>query len=651
MKQTFRSLVFCAVAAGSYCMAQDDLGQAVASKATTNDQVIATALDQGGIGVYDKVSGRLLRRVNTGDKVQDMQINDGTLVWVEVDSKKVHTVNLQTGAEDQYEIMGSVMRGAIERISFWRGNIVAHGETEFAFINPATKMVRRAFDVLPKDVYEIAKQGPVQTISRGGTNLFISIRRAGFRKATTYDQIPDIAMVNAWTTDTNGEMRLLGGYTCSLVKFRDADGPKVRVEMGKRVVESKFGTGSLSNMKLGPEGLIGMGFDETYVVPFFQDSWVPDRIKTAFKPRYARAMDYSQESAWWTDGAKAYRTDLSDGSTDAYLPKNGEEIRSVVSDPEGAYLLTNHGVDRIELDSSSAEYNRVSAAASAEPSYREQLILQRLAQKAILGKLGGKDDLASLLITAGASKDCMSSVRRIDEAEMGDLVRWSGNTAIYMGEGRVLVREAGSVGYRDLQPTEDMRFYRVLPRNEITEADLNPVQPKPANNNPGYTKPSYTKPYVPSQPTVNTDDIFPIGVNAPKPSLGHSLFVRCVPGAPFDSPRTAMERRLMDVAQSWLGVPYRWGGNTKAGVDCSGFVGAVYRELGINLPRHSQDIGRARFGKVVTGELHFGDVLVFQSPKHVAIYVGNGRTIESVSGGVGFSSVRRRTQAIVRRFL
>ncbi|HSI73629.1 MAG TPA: NlpC/P60 family protein, partial [Fimbriimonas sp.] len=618
-------------------------------KAVANDRMIAAAIDLGGISVYEKDSRHLLRWIDTSGAVQDLQIGDGYLIWVGMDSKTLHAVNLQTGAQEQYEVSGSVLRGSIQRLGFWRGSFVVHGETEFAFINPTTKMVRRAFDVLPKEVFEIAKQGPVQTVSRDGTNLLISIRRAGFRKTTSHEQISDIAMVNAWTVDGGGEMRLLGGYTCSLVKFRDADGPKVRVEMGKRVVESKFGTGSLSNMKLGPEGLIGMGLDEAFVVPFFQDSWLPDRIKTAFKPRYAQSMDYSQESAWWTDGAKAYRTDLADGSTDAYLPKGREEIRSVLSDADGAYLLTNQGIRRIDLDAANTEFTRVSAAASTEPGYREQLILQRLAQKAVLGKLGNQDSLASILIAAGAGKDCMTSVRRVDEAELGDLVKWENNQGIYMGEGRILVREAGSIGYRDLQPTEDMRFYRVLPRNEITAADLNPVQPKPANN-PTY-QPTYTRPTAPAQPGVNPEEIFPVGVNGPKTSLGHSLFVRCVPGAPFDTPQSLAQRKLLEVAQGWLGVPYRWGGNTKSGVDCSGFVTAVFRELGINLPRHSQDIGRARFGKVVKGELHFGDVLVFQAPKHVAIYIGNGQTIESKSGGVGISTVRRRTQAIVRRFL
>lgn len=38
-------------------------------------------------------------------------------------------------------------------------------------------------------------------------------------------------------------------------------------------------------------------------------------------------------------------------------------------------------------------------------------------------------------------------------------------------------------------------------------------------------------------------------------------------------------------AKTWLGTPYVWGGNTRAGVDCSGLTQAVFRNLGVYIPR------------------------------------------------------------------
>jgi hypothetical protein len=154
-----------------------------------------------------------------------------------------------------------------------------------------------------------------------------------------------------------------------------------------------------------------------------------------------------------------------------------------------------------------------------------------------------------------------------------------------------------------------------------------------------------------SLPITDVGPIFPIGVNRPNRALGHDLFVRVNPDSPYDGPHLPVHYQMLSIIEDWQGTPYRWGGQSMSGTDCSGFVMQVFRELGINLPRHSQTMGRAPFGEVVFDELRFGDILVYPHPKHVAIYIGNGRTAETVKGGVGYSTVYRRSRAIVRRFL
>ena len=98
-------------------------------------------------------------------------------------------------------------------------------------------------------------------------------------------------------------------------------------------------------------------------------------------------------------------------------------------------------------------------------------------------------------------------------------------------------------------------------------------------------------------------------------------------------------KALLENVDEWYGVRYRTGGNTKSGVDCSGFTVAVYSAVyGIALPRVSRDqykISR----KISTTELQEGDLVFFNTNgsgvSHVGIYLGNNKFMHaSVSRGV-----------------
>jgi len=92
------------------------------------------------------------------------------------------------------------------------------------------------------------------------------------------------------------------------------------------------------------------------------------------------------------------------------------------------------------------------------------------------------------------------------------------------------------------------------------------------------------------------------------------------------------------VLSPWLGTPYLLGGTTKSGVDCSGFVSAVYREKeGMYIPRTSAD--EFKIGKSVSkNNLIIGDLVFFgerSKVSHVGIYIGKGSFIHaSTSLGV-----------------
>ncbi len=102
---------------------------------------------------------------------------------------------------------------------------------------------------------------------------------------------------------------------------------------------------------------------------------------------------------------------------------------------------------------------------------------------------------------------------------------------------------------------------------------------------------------------------------------------------------------LLSEARTWLGTRYRYGGNDKSGVDCSGFVLQVYgKALGIKLPRTSVQQHKycARIDKaqLQPGDLVFFTVRGGSSIGHVGIYMGNSRMIHaSSSQGVIVSSL------------
>lgn len=90
-------------------------------------------------------------------------------------------------------------------------------------------------------------------------------------------------------------------------------------------------------------------------------------------------------------------------------------------------------------------------------------------------------------------------------------------------------------------------------------------------------------------------------------------------------------------AERFVGIPYRWGGdNVVEGMDCSGFVRAVYNLCGVNIPRTSAEQFRTG-DRVAREELKDGDLVFFGASaeriNHVGIYVGNGRFVHAPRRG------------------
>ena len=139
-----------------------------------------------------------------------------------------------------------------------------------------------------------------------------------------------------------------------------------------------------------------------------------------------------------------------------------------------------------------------------------------------------------------------------------------------------------------------------------------PAEPTPETNNGGTAQ----------QPSGGSTSQQPSGGTTPPPSTGSGV------GADIAA-----------YAQTFIGVPYVYGGATPSGFDCSGFVQYVYKHFGYSLPRGSND--QYRKGTAVSkSELQPGDLIFFDNgtgtpTSHVGIYIGGGKMVHSTEYNYG----------------
>ena len=134
---------------------------------------------------------------------------------------------------------------------------------------------------------------------------------------------------------------------------------------------------------------------------------------------------------------------------------------------------------------------------------------------------------------------------------------------------------------------------------------------------------------------VRTDSVYTVASRSASSSSASS--------SAMSAERMAMiSSSLREAGRPWLGTPYRWGGESRRGIDCSAFVRAFMRDnLGVDLPRATA--GQQYEGVSVRKEdLLPGDLVFFRrrSVRHVGVYLGDGEFIHaSSSRGVTVSNL------------
>lgn len=118
--------------------------------------------------------------------------------------------------------------------------------------------------------------------------------------------------------------------------------------------------------------------------------------------------------------------------------------------------------------------------------------------------------------------------------------------------------------------------------------------------------------------------------------IAHLLIAGCAssPPAPIAAP-SGSGARAAGHAANMVGKPYRYGGASPSGFDCSGLVHFSYRQAGVAVPRSTEH--QLRASRPVRGSMQRGDLLFFdqegKKKSHVGIYLGNGKFVHAPSSG------------------
>ena len=112
--------------------------------------------------------------------------------------------------------------------------------------------------------------------------------------------------------------------------------------------------------------------------------------------------------------------------------------------------------------------------------------------------------------------------------------------------------------------------------------------------------------------------------------------------------------KLNSAVNKLIGTPYRFGGDSERGIDCSAFTRRVYRSQNVELPRNSREQARVSssvaYPSVRTGDLIFFDTSINGTISHVGVFLGGG-TFAHASSSHGVKKSSLKEKYYVKRFV
>jgi peptidoglycan endopeptidase LytE len=221
---------------------------------------------------------------------------------------------------------------------------------------------------------------------------------------------------------------------------------------------------------------------------------------------------------------------------------------------------------------------------------------------------------------AAVRGDTLSSIARRYAVELEDLLRLnelSERSKLSIGQ-RILVRRSGP---RSHTVGRGETLYRIATRYRVPVEELSRLNRLDGDR------------ITPGQRLVlEPCDPYAAAGSAPPPLAGPGAGVSPLGDAP--RPSAAVSQRVIDLARTMLDIPYRFGGTTLRGIDCSAYVQRVFGLLDVKIPRTAREQYGVGSG-IVRDDLAIGDLVFFRTyasfPSHVGIYIGDNLFIHASS--------------------